>query len=83
MRAPTTGEINFNVVFSSLRKIPELVEFHLKTSYRCIKFCNFRQFLRSIGKTVFFTIRFITSVCPSVRMEQLASHWVDFHEILY
>jgi hypothetical protein len=23
------------------------------------------------------------SVCPSVRMEQLGSHWTDFHEILY
>jgi len=22
-------------------------------------------------------------VCPSVRMEQLGSHWTDFHEILY
>jgi len=21
------------------------------------------------------------SVCPSVRMEQLGSHWADFHEI--
>ena len=23
------------------------------------------------------------SVCPSARMEQLGSHWTDFHEILY
>jgi len=23
------------------------------------------------------------SVCPSVRVEQLRSHWTDFHEILY
>jgi len=22
-------------------------------------------------------------VCPSVRMEQLGSHWTDFYEILY
>ena len=22
-------------------------------------------------------------VCPSVRMEQLGSHWTDFHESLY
>jgi hypothetical protein len=22
-------------------------------------------------------------VCPSARMEQLGSHWTDFHEILY
>jgi hypothetical protein len=29
------------------------------------------------------TITFVTSVCPSVRMEQLGSHWADFHNILY
>jgi hypothetical protein len=23
------------------------------------------------------------SVCPSICMEQLGSHWTDFHEILY
>jgi len=32
-------------------------------------------------------ISFVTSVClsvrPSVRMEQLDSHWTDFHGILY
>jgi len=26
------------------------------------------------------TISFVTSVRPSVRMEQLVSHWKDFHE---
>jgi ABC-type arginine/histidine transport system permease subunit len=29
------------------------------------------------------TIGFVISVCLSVRMEQLGSHWTDFHEILY
>ena len=29
------------------------------------------------------TIRFVMSVRPSVRMEQLGSHWMDFHEIWY
>jgi len=29
------------------------------------------------------TISFVVFVCPSVRMEQLCSHWTDFHEILY
>jgi hypothetical protein len=28
-------------------------------------------------------VNFVTSVCPSVRLEQLSSHWTDFHEILY
>jgi len=27
------------------------------------------------------TIRFVMSVCPSVRMEHLGFHWTDFHEI--
>ena len=26
-------------------------------------------------------ISFVMSVYPSVRMEQLGSHWTDFHEI--
>jgi hypothetical protein len=29
------------------------------------------------------TINFVRSVRPSVRMEQLGSHWTDFHEISY
>jgi hypothetical protein len=29
------------------------------------------------------TISFVMSVCPSVRMEQLDSHWTDFQEIWY
>jgi hypothetical protein len=29
------------------------------------------------------TISFIMSVRPSAHMEQLGSHWTDFHEILY
>jgi len=27
------------------------------------------------------TISFVMSACPSVRIEQLGSHWTDFHEI--
>jgi hypothetical protein len=29
------------------------------------------------------TTSFVTSVCPSVRMDQLGFHWMDFHEIWY
>jgi hypothetical protein len=29
------------------------------------------------------TISFVMFVCPSVHMEQLASHWKDLHEIYY
>jgi hypothetical protein len=28
------------------------------------------------------TISFVMSVCPSVGMELLGSHWMNFHEIL-
>jgi len=35
--------------------------------------------VRKIAKSISFVI----SVCPSVRMEQLGSHWTDCHEILY
>jgi hypothetical protein len=27
------------------------------------------------------TLSFVMSVCLSVRMEELSSHWKDFHEI--
>ena len=30
-----------------------------------------------------FVVFVYTLVCPSVRVEQLASHWTDFYEILY
>ena len=29
------------------------------------------------------TVSFVMSVCPSVRLEHLGSHWTDFHEIRY
>jgi hypothetical protein len=31
--------------------------------------------------TITFVISVCLSVCPSVRMEQLGSHWKDLHEI--
>jgi hypothetical protein len=36
--------------------------------------------LGTIAKLRKATINFVMSVCPSVRMEQLGSHWTDFHE---
>ena len=33
--------------------------------------------------TICFVMSICPSVCPSVRMEQLGSHWTDFHEIWY
>ena len=39
--------------------------------------------LSSFAKLRKATIGFVISVCPSVRMEQLESHWTDFDEIRY
>jgi hypothetical protein len=41
------------------------------------------QFLGAFAKLRKATISFFMSVCLSVRMEQLGSHWTDVHEILY
>jgi len=44
-------------------------------------YCAVRtEFSGVFAKLLKATISFITSVCPSVRMEQLSSHWTDFHE---
>jgi hypothetical protein len=45
-----------------------------------------QSFLGAFPKLRKATISFMSvrpSVRPSVRMKQLASHWTDFHEILY
>jgi len=39
------------------------------------------QFLGAFTKLRKAIISFLMSVCLSVRMEQLGSHWTDFHEI--
>jgi hypothetical protein len=38
-------------------------------------------FLEVFAKLLKMTTNFVMSVCPSARMEQLGSHWTDFHEI--
>ena len=38
---------------------------------------------RHITKLWRVTIRSVMSVCPSFCLEQLGSHWIDFHEIWY
>jgi len=40
-----------------------------------------RSFLGKFAKLRKATVSFVMSVCLSVRMEQLASYWTDFHEI--
>jgi hypothetical protein len=43
----------------------------------------FSQFLDSFANLRKATISFVMPVRPIVRMEQLGSHWTDFHEIWY
>jgi hypothetical protein len=40
-------------------------------------------FLSAFAKLRKATTSCVMSVRPSVRMEQLGSHWTDFHEMLY
>jgi len=42
---------------------------------------NTDLFLGAFAKLLKATISFVVSVRLSVRMEQLGSHWADFHEI--
>jgi len=41
------------------------------------------QVLGALAKLQKLTTTYVISVCPSVRMEQLCSHWTDFHSIWY
>jgi len=45
-------------------------------SKRAIFLGEFAKLLRAI-------MSIVMSVCPSVRMETLDSHWTDFHDVLY
>jgi len=42
-----------------------------------------QPFLGTFEKLWKMTISFVISVCTSVSMERLGSHWKDFHEIWY
>ena len=44
----------------------------------CSKVTSFSGAVAKLRKA---TVTFVMSVRPSVRMEQLGSHWTDFHEI--
>jgi len=39
------------------------------------------RFSSAFAKLRKTTTSYVVHVCPSVRMEQLASHWMDFHQI--
>jgi hypothetical protein len=40
-------------------------------------------FLGAVANLRKAAISVVISVCPSVRIEQLGSHWTEFHEIWY
>jgi hypothetical protein len=42
-----------------------------------------RALFRRVRKSSKATISFVTCICPSVRMEQLGSHWTEFNKIWY
>jgi hypothetical protein len=55
------------------------------TSYRSGSDCRFTYRLSFFSRVreIANSDCYIRHVCPSVRIEQLGSHWTDFHEIWY
>jgi hypothetical protein len=49
----------------------------------CGEYVNICLFLGAFAKMQKATVSFALSVCLSVRMEQLSSHWAGLHENLY
>jgi len=48
-----------------------------------MKFDFLARFLGAFAKLLKATINFVMYICPSDRMENLGSHWNDFHKIWY
>jgi hypothetical protein len=45
----------------------------------CFEFISSKWVLEAIEKLQKATISFVMSVCPSVHIEKLGTHWTDFH----
>jgi hypothetical protein len=45
--------------------------------------CGLVEFVGAFAELRKAAVSFVMSVRPSVRMEQLGSHWADFDETLY
>jgi len=54
-------------------------ETHTKQKMHLWKECIVFWHVRKMAESDFYLRR----VCPSAHMQQLGSHWTDFHEILY
>ena len=50
---------------------------------KCITHLNPESLLGMFTKLQKAAISIVMSVCPSVHMKQLGSHWADFHKIWY
>jgi hypothetical protein len=75
----------------TLRKIPQACRSHLLRGgslksgvvYKQFSSLPRSTFLGALAKLRKSTISFVMSVHPSVRIEQLASNWTEFHKIRY
>ena len=72
--------LRFITFHSSPPLVPFLIQIHPVCAVNRISADPFLGAFAKLGKA---TIRFVMSVCPSVRMEQLDSHWTDFDETSY
>jgi hypothetical protein len=70
-------------------RLPPRSQVTTLTQYDVITSCYVTSRSSLAGSVIFTCVRKISktrvlaSLCPSVRMEQLSSHWMDFHEIWY
>jgi hypothetical protein len=59
----------------------------MRKNFSTVSGCSWNPYFQSslgtFAKLWKVNISFVMSVCPSVRMEQLGSHWPDCHEIWY
>jgi len=58
-----------------------MVPLGFKQSNIAVKVAGLNTFLGPVRKLQKSTVSFVMTVCPSVRMGELCSHWTDFHEI--
>jgi hypothetical protein len=63
------------------KKMRAIISFFTSSLVLCYSFTvQNGTFLGALSKSRKSTISFIISVCLSVRVEQIASHWTGFHE---
>jgi hypothetical protein len=87
--ASTRAEVNIITGFHGLLedelyllqvRSPHLIKHHAMTTYRRVEAHSIFRCVRELRNT---SISFVTSVRPSVRMEQHCTQWTDFCKISY